>query len=60
MNKFDNLEARLVEKADIGIVKKLEDRIKHLEGKLVNCDRIGGGDSFSDKELLECVVKERS
>jgi len=35
MNKFENSEERLAVKADIGIVQKLEDRIKHLDGKLV-------------------------
>jgi len=58
INKFEYVEARLAEKANIGIVQKLEDRIKHLEGKFVNGKRIGGGGSVSDKELLECVVKE--
>jgi len=43
MNKFENVEARLVEQADIRIVQKLEDRIKHLESKFVKGDVIGGG-----------------
>jgi len=59
MNKFENVEARLVEQADIRIVQKLEDRIKHLEGKFVNGDGIGGGGSVSDKELLESVEKDK-
>jgi len=43
MTKLENVEARLAEKADIGIVQKLEDRIKHLESKFVKGDVIGGG-----------------
>lgn len=58
MSKFENVESKLAEKADVGTVQKLEYRMRHLEERLATEEVSGRSGPMSDKELLESVVKE--